>query len=102
MKRNVLKKKWGFFFFLSRALVLYSFFFFFPKQNKLDLFFALFLLYSQLAEQYGKNFASEIVARSRSNVRLDTMPYAALTSTTSPVGRHMKYDSLSTHPPNEI
>ena len=69
-------------------------------QNKLDLFSAL--LYSQLAEQYGRNFASEIVARSRSNVRLDRpMPYAALTTTTSPVGRHMKYDSLSTHPPNE-
>jgi hypothetical protein len=57
--------------------------------------------YSQLAEQYGANIATEIVARSRSNLRLNTMPYAALTSTTSPVGRHMKYNSLSTHPPNE-
>ena len=74
-------------------------FFFFSKQNNLDFFWVLF---SQLAEQYGANFASEMAARSRSNVRLDTMPYAALTSTTSPVGRHMKYDSLSTHPPNEI
>ena len=72
--------------------------FFFFKTNLI--FFPL--CYSQLAEQYGRNFASEIVARSRSNVRLDTpMPYAALTTTTSLVGRHMKYDSLSTHPPNE-
>ena len=71
--------------------------------NKITLiFFGVFVLFSQLAEQYGANFASEMAARSRSNVRLDTMPYAALTSTTSPVGRHMKYDSLSTHPPNEI
>ena len=56
-------------------------------------------LCSQLAEQYGANVATKIVARSRSNLRLDTMPYAALSSTTSPVGRHMKYDSLSTQPP---
>ena len=78
-------------------------FFFFSKQNNLEFFFlGFFVLFSQLAEQYGANFASEMAARSRSNVRLDTMPYAALTSTTSPVGRHMKYDSLSTHPPNEI
>ena len=80
-------------------------------QGKLSLFFFwgsffsfLFLnlfFCSQLAEQYGTNVATEIVTRSRSNVQLDTMPYAALSSTTSPVGRHMKYNSLSTHPPNE-
>ena len=77
-------------------------FFFLFKTNLIFFFFVLVLEYSQLAEQYGRNFASEIVARSRSNVRLDTpMPYAALTTTTSPVGRQIKYDSLSTHPPNE-
>ena len=81
---QILKKYLGFGFFFKTNLIF------------------LFLEYSQLAEQYGRNFASEIVARSRSNVRLDTrMPYAALTTTTSPVGRHMKYDSLSTHPPHE-
>jgi hypothetical protein len=48
---------------------------------------------SQLAEQYGAGIATEIVARSRPNLQLDTMPYAALSSTTSPIGRHMKYNS---------
>ena len=63
--------------------------------------FNLFLFCSQLAEQYGASVATEIIAKSRSNLQLDTMPYAALSSTKSPVGHHMKYNSLSTQPPNE-
>lgn len=60
---------------------------------------------SQLAEQYGASTAAEVTAGLRSNLQLDTMPYAALDSTKPPVngvGRHMKYNSLSTQPHNEI
>ena len=32
-------------------------------------------IYSQLTEQYGNDFASEILAKSRSNLYLDAMPY---------------------------
>ena len=78
-----------------------AFFFFWVRFFFLKFDYFFFWLVSQLAEQYGTNIATEIVTRSRSNVQLDTMPYAALSSTTSPVGRHMKYNSLSTHPPNE-
>ena len=65
----------------------------------------LFCFFSQLAEQYGAHIAAEVMNKSRSNFQLDSMPsmpYAALSSTKSPVGHHTKYDSLSTHPPNEI
>ncbi|KAF8156038.1 tetraspanin Tsp2 family [Crassisporium funariophilum] len=52
---------------------------------------------SQLAEQYGTEVASEVIARSRSNLQLDsmpTMPYAA--SGSARAGAGTKYDSLST------
>jgi len=58
---------------------------------------------SQLAEQYGSGTVAQI--GTRSNLQLDTMPYAALASTKSQaasVGHHMKYNSLSTQPPSEM
>ena len=55
---------------------------------------------SQLAEQYGNDVASEVMARSRSNLQLDampTMPYSnAASQQSSYVG---KYDSLSARAP---
>ena len=52
------------------------------------------LIHSQLAEQYGNDVASEVMARSRSNLQLDampTMPYSNSTSS-SYTG---KYDQLA-------
>ena len=49
---------------------------------------------SQLAEQYGNDVASEVMARSRSNLQLDampTMPYNPSPATSYGGG---KYDSL--------
>lgn len=37
---------------------------------------------SQLAEQYGNDVASEVMARSRSNLQLDTMPTMPYTTGT--------------------
>ena len=37
-------------------------------------FFDLSDSYSQLAEQYGNDVASEVVAKSRSNLHLDVIP----------------------------
>lgn len=56
---------------------------------------------SQLAEQYGNDVASEVIARSRSNLQLDTMPtmpYREATSTSSTYGGS-KYDTLSARAP---
>ncbi|KAF7793577.1 hypothetical protein EIP86_004691 [Pleurotus ostreatoroseus] len=58
-----------------------------------------FYSYSQLAEQYGSDVASEVIARSRSNLQLDampTMPYST-SQQSSYVGS--KYDSLTAKPP---
>ena len=49
---------------------------------------------SQLAEQYGNDVASEVIARSRSNLQLDsmpTMPYSG--GNAAPSGG--KYDQLA-------
>ncbi|CAL1693816.1 unnamed protein product [Somion occarium] len=56
---------------------------------------------NQLAEQYGNDVASEVIARSRSNLQLDTMPtmpYREATSTSSTYGGS-KYDTLSARAP---
>ena len=47
--------------------------------------------YSQLAEQYGNDVASEVMARSRSNLQLDAMPTMPYSSGAAYPG---KYDSL--------
>ncbi|KAG6819857.1 hypothetical protein H0H93_007943 [Arthromyces matolae] len=55
----------------------------------------------QLAEQYGSDVATEIIARSRSNLQLDvmpTMPYSPLQSQQPPVN-HGKYDSIGSRAP---
>lgn len=53
---------------------------------------------SQLAEQYGSDMASEILARSRSNLQLDTMPTMPYPSGQSPTS-HNKYDSVGGRAP---
>ncbi len=51
---------------------------------------------SQLAEQYGDAFASEVLNRSRSKLPLDTAPPMPYTSGNEvPVVRHGHYESLS-------
>ena len=55
-----------------------------------------FTCYSQLAEQYGNDVASEVMARSRSNLQLDampTMPYSG--NNGSYAGGGGKYDQLA-------
>lgn len=49
---------------------------------------------SQLAEQYGNDVASEVMARSRSNLQLDAMPTMPYSSSTS-YNNQSKYDSLA-------
>jgi hypothetical protein len=63
---------------------------------------------SQLAEQYGNDVASNVIARSRANLsqlQLDsmpTMPYqSSPSSTTTPV-YHAKYDSIGARTPETI
>ncbi|KAF9445182.1 hypothetical protein P691DRAFT_795768 [Macrolepiota fuliginosa MF-IS2] len=52
---------------------------------------------SQLAEQYGTDVASEVLARSRSNLQLDALPTMGYSQTKSPSIQMMnKYDSLAT------
>ncbi|KAG5641734.1 hypothetical protein DXG03_004306 [Asterophora parasitica] len=56
---------------------------------------------NQLAEQYGFDVASEIIARSRSNLQLDTMPtmpYFPL-QPQAPSVNHSKYDSIGSRTP---
>ncbi|KAG5635538.1 hypothetical protein H0H81_010935 [Sphagnurus paluster] len=56
---------------------------------------------NQLAEQYGSDVASEIIARSRSNLQLDampTMPYSPLQQQ-PPSLNHSKYDSIGGRAP---
>ncbi|KAG6844084.1 hypothetical protein H0H87_009910 [Tephrocybe sp. NHM501043] len=56
---------------------------------------------NQLAEQYGSEVASDIVARSRSNLQLDsmpTMPYSPLQAQPASVN-HGKYDSIGSRAP---
>lgn len=52
---------------------------------------------SQLAEQYGNDVASEILARSRSNLQLDAMPTVPYSSSLSASSTYngAKYDSIS-------
>jgi hypothetical protein len=45
---------------------------------------ALLISNSQLPEQYGSDVTSEILARSRSNLQLDKMPYASSATVTGP------------------
>lgn len=50
---------------------------------------------SQLAEQYGNDVASEVIARSRSNLQLDSMPNVPYNqSATSSYAGAGKYDHL--------
>ncbi|KAH9854490.1 tetraspanin Tsp2 [Lenzites betulinus] len=49
---------------------------------------------NQLAEQYGNDVASEVMARSRSNLQLDAMPTMPYSSSTS-YNNQSKYDSLA-------
>ena len=53
---------------------------------------------SQLAEQYGNDVASEVIARSRSNLQLDSMPNVpynqSATSSYAGGGGGGKYDHL--------
>jgi len=58
---------------------------------------------NQLAEQYGSDVATEILARSRSNLAVDkvsetTTPYSTATATNG----HNKYGSLASRPPEGI
>ncbi|KAG6901626.1 hypothetical protein C0995_009899 [Termitomyces sp. Mi166 len=56
---------------------------------------------NQLAEQYGSDVATEIIARSRSNLQLDsmpTMPYTPLQPQQASVN-HSKYDSIGSRVP---
>jgi hypothetical protein len=50
--------------------------------------------HSQLAEQYGSDVASAIVAPSRSNLQLDVMPTMPRVQGRSPSYSHSKYDSV--------
>ncbi|KAK2460079.1 hypothetical protein APHAL10511_007913 [Amanita phalloides] len=62
---------------------------------------------SQLAEQYGKDVATEVMARSRANLSqfdsMPTMPYqtSSATSTATPV-YHAKYDSIGARTPETM
>ncbi|KAF8346123.1 hypothetical protein F5887DRAFT_962794 [Amanita rubescens] len=61
---------------------------------------------SQLAEQYGRDVASDILARSRANLsQLDSMPtmpyHGSAASTTTPV-YHAKYDSIGSRTPETV
>lgn len=61
----------------------------------------LTIAYSQLAEQYGSDVASEVINRSRSNLQLDampTMPYSGGSTNASTYGGS-KYDTLSAKAP---
>ncbi|KAI0829109.1 tetraspanin Tsp2 [Trametes gibbosa] len=49
---------------------------------------------NQLAEQYGNDVASEVMARSRSNLQLDSMPTMPYSSSTS-YNNQSKYDNLA-------
>lgn len=53
---------------------------------------------SQLAEQYGSDVASDIIARSRSNLQLDSMPTMPY-SPGQPSVNHSKYDSIGSRAP---
>ncbi|KAF9457504.1 tetraspanin Tsp2 [Collybia nuda] len=53
---------------------------------------------NQLAEQYGSDVASEIIARSRSNLQLDTMPTMPYPSGQNSAS-HNKYDSVGGRAP---
>ncbi|KAG6909479.1 hypothetical protein DXG01_017201 [Tephrocybe rancida] len=53
---------------------------------------------NQLAEQYGSEVASDIIARSRSNLQLDSMPYSPL-QPQPPSINHAKYDSIGSRAP---
>jgi len=55
---------------------------------------------NQLAEQYGNDVASEIVARSRSNLHLDTMPSMPYASSTAASYSGSKYETLSGRDPS--
>jgi len=50
---------------------------------------------NQLAEQYGADVASEVIARSRSNLQLDAMPTMPYSSGSAPSTLAGKYDSLN-------
>lgn len=70
--------------------------------------FSLALFNSQLAEQYGNDVASNVIARSRANLsqlQLDSMPtmpyHSSPSSTTTPV-YHAKYDSIGARTPETI
>jgi len=51
---------------------------------------------NQLAEQYGSDVASEILARSRSNLTVDKVPETPYATATN---NHNKYGSLASRPP---
>jgi hypothetical protein len=58
---------------------------------------------SQLAEQYGSDVASEVMARSRSNLNLDampTMPYNSGTQASGHSYNDSKYGSLRDRAPD--
>ncbi|KAI0076802.1 hypothetical protein K474DRAFT_1597270 [Panus rudis PR-1116 ss-1] len=56
---------------------------------------------NQLAEQYGNDVASEILARSRSNLQLDAMPTMPYASSTASTYNGSRYDSISGRAPPE-
>ncbi|KAF8621731.1 hypothetical protein AX15_007531 [Amanita polypyramis BW_CC] len=60
---------------------------------------------SQLAEQYGQDVASSVLARSRGNLLLDsmpTMPYQSPTANTAVPVYHAKYDSIGARTPDTV
>jgi hypothetical protein len=56
---------------------------------------------NQLAEQYGSDVASDILARSRSNLQLDSMPYNSPSATTTSTGGG-RYDSVPPRTPEAM
>ncbi|KAF8231524.1 hypothetical protein L208DRAFT_1398721 [Tricholoma matsutake] len=57
---------------------------------------------NQLAEQYGSDVATEIVARSRSNLQLNAMPTMPYVQGRSPSYSHSKYDSIGGRGPETV
>lgn len=59
------------------------------------------IVFSQLAEQYGDEVAAQIVNRSRSNLKLDTMQTMSYNES-SPSSYHARYDSVGTRAPDGV
>jgi Tetraspanin family len=58
--------------------------------------------HSQLAEQYGSHVASEVMARSPSNLQLDAMPTMPLKQGRSHSYSHSKYDGIGGRGPETV